>query len=246
MNALIRSMIVCRLFATKLARRLGLSRNLPSFLYVDFERILAKNYPAGSNFSFILVGAHDCISYDFIYDFILKRSSTGICIEPQPDIYLQLVKNTSFNPNIVTINKAVHATSKEVTLYRVKPQRLNELPEWASGIASFYPYHHQRSEVPSALMETIKVASDNFMTIINSHNFEGERDLLQIDTEGYDLEVLKMVDFGRVQPLIIKLEHVNLTSDELRCARTILNNKNYFCFCDSMDLIAVNIEKVRV
>jgi len=246
MNAFSRSMIVGRLLATKVARRLGLSHKLPSLLHVDFERILEKNYPADANFSFILVGAHDCISYDFIYDFILKRKSSGICIEPQPDIYLQLVKNTSFNPNIMTVNKAVHQTSKEVNLYRVEPKRLKELPGWASGIASLYPHHHERSQVPSSLIETIKVGSDNLMTMVTSHNFHGERDLLQIDTEGYDLEVLKMVDFKILQPLIIKLEHVSLGSDEIRHAKSILKNENYFCFCDSMNLIAVNVAKIQI
>ena len=51
------------------------------------------------------------------------------------------------------------------------------------------------------------------MKIINDSNYNSI-DLLQIDTEGFDYEVLKMFDFNTYRPVIIQYEHFHLSMEE--------------------------------
>jgi hypothetical protein len=51
--------------------------------------------------------------------------------------------------------------------------------------------------------------------------------LLQIDVEGFDFEVLKMIDFKRFCPVIIKYEHEGLDENDQAAARKLLEDQGY-------------------
>ena len=52
-------------------------------------------------------------------------------------------------------------------------------------------------------------------------------DLLHVDTEGYDLELLRLYDFGRFAPAIVRFEHVHLTRAEWDEAVALLATHGY-------------------
>ena len=51
--------------------------------------------------------------------------------------------------------------------------------------------------------------------------------LLQIDVEGFDFEVLKMIDFKQFSPAVIKYEHEGLSQSDQASARKLLENQGY-------------------
>lgn len=51
-------------------------------------------------------------------------------------------------------------------------------------------------------------------------------DLLQIDTEGYDSEILRTLDFTRIRPRFVNYERVLLQGDEPAC-RALLKAAGY-------------------
>ena len=63
------------------------------------------------------------------------------------------------------------------------------------------------------------------MTLIANNNIEG-LDYLQIDTEGYDVEILKMIDFNIIMPKLIRFECSNLKKSELETAKKYYPNTN--------------------
>lgn len=65
----------------------------------------------------------------------------------------------------------------------------------------------------------------NLMDLIFKNNLEGI-DYLQIDAEGFDVQILKMIDFKAVSPKLIRFEYVNLTKIELVEAKDILEDYN--------------------
>lgn len=233
---------VLKIVKAKLARKF-FPATAASF---TLKKILYDNYPPGSNFVFVQVGANDGVSNDFLFHFLKERKPSGIAIEPLRDAYEKLVVNYSLFPQVVTVNKAVHAKEKSVMIYRVDPSRLNELPAWASGIGSLDPEHHKRSGTAAENMISEEAEADHLMRIIEGHPLPAPPDLLQIDVEGYDLEVLKQVDFRRLRPKIIRIEYINLAPDDVQEAVRLMKGEGYYCFYDDLDIIAVDLKKIRL
>lgn len=210
-----------------------------------FKRILEKNFFRGEKFSFLLVGANDGISHDFLFEFLRERKVAGIAVEPLKDIFKKLKVNFDFFPNVQLVNKAVHPFSKEVIIFRVDPAKKELVPDWAEGIGSLIPDHHEKSAIPKEYIIKEKVEADSFMNIVENFNCYS-LDLLQIDVEGFDFEILKMVDFNVVKPKIIKYEFCNLSEQDRKAAKTKLKEVGYFLFTEGNDMIAVDIRKVRL
>lgn len=64
-------------------------------------------------------------------------------------------------------------------------------------------------------------------------------DLLQIDTEGFDAEIIKMIDFSVIRPQIIKYEHVGLSDADKQNTELLLKQYGYRVFREGGDSIAV-------
>ena len=65
-----------------------------------------------------------------------------------------------------------------------------------------------------------------------------EIDIINIDTEGYDYEILKMIDLNKIQPSLILYEHCNLNKAEMSGAAELLIAHGYRLARDNLDTIA--------
>nr|VFK40060.1 MAG: Methyltransferase FkbM domain-containing protein [Candidatus Kentron sp. TC]VFK46317.1 MAG: Methyltransferase FkbM domain-containing protein [Candidatus Kentron sp. TC]VFK55931.1 MAG: Methyltransferase FkbM domain-containing protein [Candidatus Kentron sp. TC] len=63
--------------------------------------------------------------------------------------------------------------------------------------------------------------------------------LLQVDVEGYDAEVVKMLDFPRIKPSIIKYELCSLTDSTQKDLKAILRKQGYKTFKEHCDYVAI-------
>jgi hypothetical protein len=63
-------------------------------------------------------------------------------------------------------------------------------------------------------------------------------DLLEIDAEGYDLELLKLFDFSRIKPPIVRFEHMHLSADERDEAVELLADLGYRMVREEYDTTA--------
>ena len=52
-------------------------------------------------------------------------------------------------------------------------------------------------------------------------------DFIVIDTEGYDFQILKQIDFTKVRPAFILFEHLHISKKEKISAWKILEQNNY-------------------
>jgi hypothetical protein len=67
--------------------------------------------------------------------------------------------------------------------------------------------------------ETVKTYT--FETVLSKHGVS-RIDLLQIDTEGFDYEVLKMANLNKFKPTLINYEHEHLgDQDQFECWRDL-------------------------
>ena len=160
---------------------------------------------AGADFFFVQVGACDGVSFDSLYDFVVKHRLRGIVIEPLRDLYDDLQKNYSGCPDVLPLNVALHRNAGQIKMYRV-PAGAAGAPGWTKGMSSMDPEHHKLYDVSSQHIVTETVACISWNDLLEQRRIN-RIDYLQLDTEGYDYEILDMLDFEKVRPAVIKFEH---------------------------------------
>jgi FkbM family methyltransferase len=232
-----RGSFVRQLVKTEL-RRLGYTvQRVPSpafdpqfALQVDFDYVLA-HYLASRNdprpFFFLQVGAHDGVMDDPIHEHVRRGRWHGMLVEPQTLPFSRLVENYAGLEGLTFINAAISERSGPRRLYVIQDETGATL-ESLSGTASFRkeelrtPY--RKVGPPGSQIGSVEVMCTTFAAVLADASY---LDLLQIDVEGYDLELLKLFDFGRIMPPIVRFEHRHLSAGELDDAVLLLARHGY-------------------
>jgi FkbM family methyltransferase len=157
----------------------------------------------------VQIGANDGQYADPVYRFVSAnhRHVRALMLEPLPDLFARLATAYRDCPSVTPINMAIHNTATEMPLYRVAPNApADKVPSWAQGIASFDPEHHKRSRIPAEYVVTESVRCITLPALLATHQIQ-TLDVLQIDTEGYDAEIISGLDFSQLQPAVIHFEH---------------------------------------
>ncbi|MFH6999063.1 FkbM family methyltransferase [Flavobacterium sp. FlaQc-57] len=208
--------------------------------------ILEKNFLENETFNFVQVGANDGISFDFLYDFVIKRKSEGVVIEPVKEYFTELTYNYRAFPEIIKVNKAVHPTERLIVINKISPSAIQKYPDWVKGIASLDSEHHLKTGIDSNDIIQEEVKANSLMSILY-HNLKNKKiDYFQVDTEGFDFEILKGLNFESYRPFMIKYEKVNLKASDQNQLKVYLKRHGYFLFDEFGDTIAVNLAKIKL
>jgi len=202
-----------------------------------FDDILAT-YLANNNpkdFFFVQIGAHNGIANDPIRKYVFKYGLKGILLEPQKEIFMSLVENYKEHPQLIFVNAAISDKNETKSLYKIKRHAQN-LPKWADQLASFSKQtilsHGDVIPDIASLIEVENVECFSLIALLDHYEIVNV-DLLQIDAEGYDYEIIKTIDFGRIKPHIIHFEHKHLNApDTGDCIKFLLKNGYHVSFCD--------------
>jgi len=216
-----------------------LNRHYRHRLRVNIERRLAKTLLEGE-FFFVQIGANDGVRCDDSHHFITRHKLRGIVVEPLSDMFAALSRNYAEHPQIIKVNAAIHATEKSMTLYRIRQDA--NVPDWCHGIASFDKQHllqaeHKIPNLASYIIEE-EVPCVTIAQLLEEHGVE-TLSFLQIDTEGYDFEVIKSLDFTRWKPRVIRYECATLSPADNRACIELLIEQGYQLLDDRNDVIAV-------
>jgi FkbM family methyltransferase len=207
----------------------------------DFEPLEQLFYQKlHPNFFFVQIGANDGKSFDPIYHLVTRENVRGIALEPVPTIFNLLKENYTAYPRVLPVNKAIHKSEREMVLYRVDPD--NKLyPDWTKGTSSFNKSHHELGHISKSDIIEERVQCVSFEELLEDHKIT-HIDLLQIDTEGYDYDIIKMIDFNKIAPSIISFEHgVSLgimSWEKLAEIQKLLVMYNYSLIMMENDMIA--------
>jgi FkbM family methyltransferase len=202
-----------------------------------FERLLERLRRNRPSLRFVQVGANDGVRFDGLYDFVTRNHCRGVAIEPLPDAFEILRRNYLSHREVTPVNLAIHPDADIATFYRVALERQAEVPEWTYGIASFDRTHLLRAGVPEDCIAELSVRCAPLMQVVREHGLLGA-ELLQIDTEGFDAEVIRMVDFGTWRLLLVKYEHANLKPGEREACEARLRAEGYRLEAEGIDTIA--------
>lgn len=192
-------------------------------------------------FNFLQIGGFDGVTGDPIFSLVKKYKMPGVIVEPQPGPFEQLTHNYRGVDNVRLFNAAVDWTLGTKKMWHVKP-----IPgyDWVQQLTSFNKatvLHHAEScpDLPNHL-EQIEVHTISLPWILGKAEIS-RIGLLQIDTEGYDFEIIKMAFSVGQYPKAIHFEHFHLTDDEKRECSSLLNKSGYVSFSGHMDTLSIRI-----
>lgn len=234
-----RGSVVKQLVKTEL-KRLGYTlQRVPSpasdprfALKVDFDYVL-DHYVASRDdprpFFFLQVGAYDGVSDDPLHERVRAGSWHGILVEPQRSHFRRLVENYAGLHGLTFVNAAISEEPGPRSMYVIQDEAGAPI-ESLGGLASFREeplraFHGKMgSHYPGSRVGSVGVECTTFADVLANASY---LDLLQIDVEGYDLELLKLFDFARVTPPIVRFEHRHLSAGELDEAVQLLARHGY-------------------
>ncbi len=157
---------------------------------------------------FVDIGAHDGISLSNSYFFEQNRNYLGLCIEPNPKVFLRLQENRKCDLLNVCISN-----SKEAVAFL----SLEGNAEMLSGILDTYnPKHlewiNKEIACGSSTKSEILVNSTLLQDIPTLKGIT--IDYISIDTEGSEKEILKSIDFSKLKAICLTIEN-NYDDDEI-------------------------------
>jgi FkbM family methyltransferase len=192
----------------------------------EFTSLFSKNR---NNLTVVQVGANDGINNDPIHKFIKRDHWCGVLLEPQKYVYKKylepLYKNT---PGINVLNAALDTNDGHKPIYKISVSN----SRWATGLTSFnravleeavrsgYVERQAAKEGAGLPLNKDECIIEESVECISTasllRKFSLKKiDWLQIDTEGFDFEIIKMFNIASTKPEVIVYENIHF-SDELR------------------------------
>ena len=242
-----------------------------SFLYIAFYRNFYK--PAAGTISeftslysktrekvtVVQVGANDGIHNDPIHRFIRRDNWQGVLLEPQRYVFEKylspLYKKTK---GITVLNAALDIKDGSKPIYKIAVSN----SRWAHGLTSFnkavleeavrsgYVERQAVKEgcrlpgrkedyITGELVECISTSS-----LIKRFGLE-KIDWLQIDTEGFDFEIIKMFNIGITKPEVIVYENLHFSDSLKEECMAYLRNNGYLCRSYGPNTLAMRAPATR-
>jgi FkbM family methyltransferase len=165
---------------------------------LELENKILEIFKHKKNGYFVDIGAYDGFSISNT-KILEDLGWDGVCIEPHPNVYKELIKNR----NCECVNCAIWNEDS-----KIKFLSLSGYTEMLSGIFDSYDSRHYNrimSELKTygGQSEIIEIDAKKFDSVVQ----KTEIDFLSIDTEGSELQILNNIDFDKYQIKVICVEN---------------------------------------
>ena len=195
-------------------------------------------------FGLVIIGAHNGSGLEQL---ILKQKDKVLLIEPVYYNYNQLVTKFSGLKNIILEKIGISDKTDSMKFYYVKEDSIKKLgKEWASGIGSFKRKHllnhfGKRFLIKENDIHEEEIQIFTFGDLISKYSIN-EVDYLLIDTEGFDYNIIKSINFKKIRIKKIKFEYKHL-DDTFKFEEKLQELKNYF---KNLNYIQTDIDKENI
>ncbi len=212
---------------------------------IDLRSLLARPIErAQGEFVVLQIGANDGITLDPIRGAVLARGWTLYAVEPMPSVFERLKVNYGEGPRFHFVNCAVGESDGSAEIYYLEPSNDSGGPgydQYTSFSREVIEHHWRAIPDVKDRVRTTTVPVRRLATLIAEFGVP-RIDLLQIDTEGYDYEIIKMAFAAGIVPPILAFEWENLSQADMWSCRTDLINHGYQWMLDKGDVIAVRTD----
>lgn len=201
----------------------------------------------GGQVTFVQVGANDGVRFDDLFQKVTAGGWKGVVIEPIPEIFERLVANYRLNNKVIPLNIAIHPSKDSECVFFVNPESLDKYPDYAYGLGTMLKLHLLKHGVSESDIAQVRVPCQRLERVIVEHGLES-LDVLQVDTEGFDYEVLRTLNFEQCRPRVIKFEWMNLTISDKEKARYLLEKAGYRLLIErsGSDCVAIHKSSLKI
>jgi FkbM family methyltransferase len=231
------------------SRMLSRSNSLSDFYEAYFS--------SGKEARLIQVGANDGVMCDPLRQFLVHgtKNIRAVLVEPIPFYYTKLRNLYADYPNITVLNVACGAFRGRAPLYFIEPSVADQMNgngppnNWAHGQGSFdrniVKYWIERNRFRG---EDYVRNIDNYLKSIISIDVEiirlsdiemssrNDNLLLNIDVQGFELDVIRGIDWGHPPAYMVVEDYLNGSSP----IDKYLREKGYFYLCGRVDKMFVH------
>jgi len=163
---------------------------------------------------FVEVGAYDGVSMSNTYLLEHQYGWKGICIEPNPTYFSQLVTN---RPNCINLSCAV---------FNENDKQMKFIDDKSGGCSGFVETNTHTHILHNPV---ITVTTKKLTTILEEANAPRFIEFLSLDTEGSEYEILNSHDFDKYTFGYICVEH-NFIDSNRKKIRNLLESKGYMFY----------------
>jgi FkbM family methyltransferase len=218
----------------------------------DLVRVFCVEFPQVIDEPvFVKVGANDGVTGDPCSDILMVDSRwKGLLIEPVPYCFERLRANFRDADRFTLEQVAVGPRASKAPFYYVKEEAkesLAELPAWFDQLGSFDRQHILKhlDGVLEPFVTEMDVEVLPLSEILQRNHIQ-DCHLLHIDTEGYDYQVLKTLDFSVTSPTAILIEHRHLGRSERKQLMGLLRKNRYIVRDCGADYFAIHRDANQV
>jgi|SRR6056300_577012 FkbM family methyltransferase len=178
--------------------------------------------------TFLEIGSCD---FDTL-SYLSKYGWSGVIVEPIKKYF----NNLTIEENIHYVNAAVDWEDGTTTMWTADDSLVSIDRDYA-GMSSICNKDYKLPTGEYVLTNPIEVQTISFKTLIGMTQLK-HIDYLKIDTEGYDLEILKMFPWDEMKPSFIKFESKHIDIDT---AVDLLTYHGYHCEVDVENTYAIKL-----
>ncbi len=233
-----------------------IEKTLPPFDEVQFAVNIMLSLK--NAVTIVQVGANDGLVGDPIHTaaHLFRERTKILLIEPQKYLISILAETYRGHPGAHVYNGAI-GSEKELTLYAIRPEcweefRVPYAKGWPTyraptGVTSTSRSHVEKwartyykgTKNLNEVIRSSTVRSAPLIQVLAESNFGTDVDILQIDTEGFDDEVIYNSSIENLQPKIIRFESHALPKAKLDKLEAFLSEMGYLIYRRSFDIVAV-------
>lgn len=204
---------------------------------------------------FVQVGGFDGVSFDPLRGHIVDEKLSGLIVEPIPQYFEQLRTLYAGSTGVTPVNCAIAEENGERTIWRFDEKAVESgfLPPHFAGIVSFVMEdllketgalgascpNEETLSVLHSLLRPVTVQCRTMDSLLSKYGVE-RIDILQIDTEGYDYNILRLFDFAKYHPAIVHYEHQHLSHADCDAAEELLRSHGYRLRRNTYDTLAIH------
>ncbi|WP_083798927.1 FkbM family methyltransferase [Roseobacter sp. AzwK-3b] len=206
----------------------------------------------------VQIGANDGAINDPLFSFVSQYSKRTrvVLVEPQSQLIPYLEENYKFHGAKFIFNGAL-GNQSELRLFRVREEYWKDLvvpyaADWPvyrapTGVTSAeYPHvsawlsEHYKGQLPiSDLIEEVTVEAVDMEQLLARARLFDTIDILQVDTEGFDDQVLYASDIPKYRPKIIHFELTHLSVEKALRLNGFLVDQGYVVSSHGIDGLAI-------
>lgn len=180
------------------------------------------------NIFLVNIGANDGLTNDPLRELVITKKWKGLMVEPIPYIFERLKKTYKNKKGILLENAAVSNVNGTTNFWYIEKTR--ELRSGEDQIGSFDKKIVLKSieECNFSKKHLIKgeIRCLTLKKLLTKHKIK-KIDVFSIDTEGFDYEIIKQIDFKKFKPQLIIFEHCHLNLKDKKACFGLLNKSGY-------------------